>query len=622
MKMDDELAEAKEAFALCAEAEADNREAALDDLRFARLGEQWPDDIRNRRAREMRPCLTINRLPSFIRQVVNDARQNKPSIKVKPVDSASDPATAEILNGLIRNIEYTSNADIAYDTAAEFAVTMGIGYIRIGIEYACDDNFDKDLRIQRVANPFSIYGDPHSTAADSSDWNMAFVVDRLSKETFRQRYKDAEEVDWNALGYGKLEAPWLEDDEILVAERWLREEVPSTLLLLSNGLALREEQYLAQKEIFDASLVQVVGERPTRRYRIRQTLMTGAEILETNDWAGRYIPIIPVYGEEVNVEGKRWFRSLIRDAKDAQQMHNYWRTCATELVALAPKAPFIGAKGSFDSDIARWETANTESHPFLEYDPVPGQMPPQRQPFAGPPAGALNEALLASDDMKAIMGLYDASLGARSNETSGVAIRTRQRQGDIATFHFIDNLQRGIRHAGRVLLDLIPAVYNTARIVRVLGQEGEARNVAIAPAGAPSANVGPQQGFDRVYDVTLGKYDVAVESGPAFSTQREEAVSALIELIRAYPPAATVVGDLIVKMMDFPNAAEVAARLQQARAGDPEKQKMGEIIQALQAQLAKLSADKTIEAQKAKIDAFNAETDRLKVMQNLAQAWY
>jgi hypothetical protein len=198
---DDFLHEARKCFEQMVEAENHNRAEAEDDIRFARLAEQWPDDIRTQRQRDGRPCLTINKLPAFIRQVVNDCRQNKPAIKVHPADSVADVATAKIISGLIRHIEYASNADIAYDTAVECAVTGGFGFLRIGLDYAHDDSFDLDIKIDRVLNPFSVYGDPNSTAADSSDWNKAFIVERLSHEEFEREYAQAEK---NRLGRPRL----------------------------------------------------------------------------------------------------------------------------------------------------------------------------------------------------------------------------------------------------------------------------------------------------------------------------------------------------------------------------------------------------------------------------------
>jgi hypothetical protein len=635
------LEDARALFDKAAEAEDENRKDAVDDLKFARLAQQWPDRIKEHRQREHRPCLTINKCPAFIRQVVNDARQNKPAIKVRPVDSAADLKTAEVMSGLIRNIEYTSNAEVAYDTATDFAVTMGFGYIRVKVDYAHDDTFDKDLLIERVANPFSVYGDPASEAADSSDWNHAFVTKMLEKDEFGALYKGADEVDWADVGYGDLSQPWFEDDFVMVAEHWKREVAEKKLLMLSDGTPIPEEAFLEHRDEFAAIGVMPAGpERMVRGHKIKHWLMTGAEVLEENDWPGRYIPIIPVYGEEVNSEGKRYFRSLIRDAKDAQRNFNYWRTSATELVALAPKAPFIGEEGAFDVDPEKWASANVESHAYLEY--ARGKGPPQRQPFAGVPAGALQEALNSSDDMKAIMGLHDASLGARSNEVSGRAIIARQREGDVSTFHFLDNLSRAIRHTGRVLIDLIPHVYTGERVIRVLGPEGAVSKVPLnvpivdqaqhpgqaepgqtqqpgAPGGQADAPA-PQ-----IYNFTMGKYDLAVETGPSFTTRREEAATQMIELMRAFPAAASVLGDLLAKNLDWPGADEIAKRLQSinpaAQKGNPEMARMGQMIRQLTARLQALAADKTLEAQKLAIEtrkadnaAFDSETKRLDVL--------
>lgn len=623
---DDILKDAREAFDLACEHEAENRREALDDIRFARLGEQWPDKVRKDRELDGRPCLTINRLPAFIRQVVNDARQNKPSIVCHPVDDAADPETAEIFNGLIRNIEQSSDAEVAYDTALDFAVTGGFGYFRINTRYATDDGFDQDLVIERVANPFSIYGDPHSTAADSSDWNTAFVVDTLPKAAFAARWKGAEAVDWTSDGYAGLRGPWLDGDQVMVAEHWRREAVMRTIFALSDGQVVEEGVYRAQKAMFDALGVSVVGRpRQVSSHKVTQRIMTGAEVLETVDWAGKFIPIVPVYGEELHVDGKRRLRSLVRDAKDPQRMFNYWRTTSTELVALSPKAPFIGRKGAFESDAAKWATANVQTHAYLEYD---GPEPPQRQPFAGPPAGALQEALHASDDMKAIMGLYEASLGARSNETSGRAIMARQREGDVSTFHYIDNLARAIRHAGRILIDLIPRVYATPRIVRVLGPGGEARLAPVNQRFEAQAAEAAERGrkLEKIYDLSVGKYDLTVRSGPSFTSRREEAATQMIELIRAYPPAAPLIGDLLAKNLDWPGADEIARRLaatlpDAVKPGSPEieaaKAQIGKLAQALQAAGAKINAleqDHEHEARRLEIAAFEAETKRMQAV--------
>ncbi len=623
-QQEDLLQGAREAFDEAVEAEADNRREWLDDFKFARLGEQWPEDVRKAREKDARPCLTINKLPAFLRQVVNDSRQNRPSITVRPADSSGDPATARVINGLIRNIEYTSNADVAYDTALECAATGGFGYLRVRTQYAHDDTFDLDIVIDRVANPLTVYGDPRSSAADSSDWNVGFVTEMVPLEVFKRTYRGAQAADFDAQSYDALKGPWRDGDDVRVAEYWRREEVRGQLLQLSNGQLVDGEVFVRNQALFAQAGLTVAGAREVRRHKVMQYMLSGAEVLSETEWPGRFIPVIPVYGDEVNIEGRRYFRSLFRDAKDAQRMFNYWRTTSTELVALAPRAPFIGPKGFAKSD-PHWRTANTENHAFLEYD---GQVAPQRQGFTGPPAGALQEALNASDDMKAIMGLYDASLGARSNETSGVAITARQREGDVSTFHFIDNLARAIRHTGRILIDLIPKVYTGPRIVRVIGQDGTAQTVPI------NQQVQMPNGAAAIFDLTAGKYDLTVETGPSFTTKRQEAAAQMTEFMRAVPGAAQLIGDLLAKNLDWPGAEEIAQRLramlppqlqgqnpqlaqmqQQMQALQQQLQQGGQAFAALQAENQRLKGDLSIKAREADIKAFSAETDRLEAVQ-------
>lgn len=623
-------------FKLCQDYETDNRKAALEDLRFARLGEQWPDEVVLKRRLDARPCMTFNRMPTFIRSVVNEGRQNKPAIKVHPADSEADPKTAEVINGLIRNIEYSSNADVAYDTGLDFAASCGFGYWRVGMEYSHDDTFEMDLEIQRVANVFSVYGDYESTSADSSDWMRAFVVDSMSKKEFQRKYKGKEEIDWQSDAYADIPPEWMEGENIIIAEYWRRKEVPRTIVLLSDGRVVHKD-WLAE-EVPDTDgmtnqmLVESLGlttgeERETTGYQVTQYIMNGVEILTTNKWAGRYIPISVVYGEELNIEGKRYFRSLIRDAKDAQRNFNYWRTTSTELVALAPKMPFIGKTGQFTTDADKWARANTDSLPYIEYDDD-DQAPagaPQRQGYGGVPAGALQEAANASDDMKSVIGIYDASLGARSNETSGVAINARKTQGENSTYHFIDNQARAIRHTGRILIDLIPHCYNTQRIIRVMGTDKKASTV---PVNQPKPQPGAQQAEDgtaQIYDLTVGKYDLTVDTGPGFQTQREEAAYGMTELVRAYPPAAAVIAPQLAKMQDWPDADKIAAQLEALAPGaggqNPQVQQLQQQLQQVQQQAGQLdqqlkdkNADHQINMRKADTDAFNAETNRIKAL--------
>jgi hypothetical protein len=550
------LARARAEFARAREAGREDREAAAEDLRFARLGEQWPEAIRRARELEGRPCLTLNRLPAFIRQVVNEARQNRPAITCHPVDSAADPGTAEVLNGLIRNIEQSSDADVAYDTALDFAVTCGFGVLRIVARPAESGGEDLDLAIERVADPLSVWGDPDSQAADSSDWDVAFVTRQMRREAFLARWPDAEPVDWSDAATAGAVSANETGDTVTLVEYWRREAVTRRIVTLADGRELEAEAFELRRPFLEAAGLAPVGSpREVAGVRVVQRILSGAAVLETVDWPGRFIPLVPVYGEEVRVDGRRRLRGLVRDGRDAQRMFNYWRTTSTELAALAPRAPFIGRKGAFDTDQAKWATAHSQTHAYIEYD---GPEPPIRQPFAGVPAGALQEALNAADDLKSILGLHDASLGARSNETSGKAILARQREGDVSTFHYIDNLSRAIRHAGRILIDLIPKVYSTQRMVRILGADGAPALVEVNGEGG---------GGGRVFDLGVGRYDLTVRAGPSFASRREEAASQMIELIRAFPPAAPLIGDLLAKNLDWPGAEEVARRLARANGG-------------------------------------------------------
>jgi len=613
-KDDEVLREAQEAFDLAAEHEDENRKTALEDIRFALLDEQWPTDLVAMRKKLGLPCHVYNKLGTYIAQVVNDARQNKPAIKCHPADSKADVATAQIYNGLIRHIEVSSKAPVAYDTALEHATAGGFGYFRIGTKYACDDTFDLDLILDRIANPFSVYGDPYSTAADSADWNSAFVVDRITKAEFAKRYKGAEAVDWLGDGYTGLKDPWLDGEQVMIAEWWRREKVKKKILLLSDQQVMAEDVYERNKPQLDALGVEVVSRREIKSQNVTQILLTGAEVLEENDWAGQYIPLVPVYGHEINVEGKRYFRALVHRAIDAQRSYNFARTKATETIALAPITPFLGPKGAFLTDQAKWETANVDAHAYIEYD---GNVPPQRQPFPGVPSGWFQEALTSADDIKATIGLFDASLGAQSNETSGKAIMARQREGDTSTFHFIDNLSRAIEHAGRILIDLIPKVYTGERIVRVLGQDNAATTV---PLGTPQPVMGPdgQQQMDpntgapltRIYDLGVGKYDLTVETGPSFTTRREESVLGMTELLRAMPAAAPVIGPRLAKNSDWPEADEIGEELKQlaaaATGGDPGAAQAAQV-------------DTQIKQQELQVKAYEAETKRMEVVWKLKE---
>ena len=612
---------ARDIFEQADERENDTRVEALDDLRFARLGEQWPTNIKQARELDGRPCLTINKMPAFIRQVVNDARQNKPSITVNPADNRADPETAEIINGLIRNIQVVSDADIATDTAIESAVSGGFGYFRIDITE--DEDEVKDIAFGRIANPFCVYGDPHNEAADSSDWNNCLIVSNMRKSEFESRYKGKEQVDWDVTGYTGLPSPWMNGDEIMVAEFWNRVDGKEDVVDLSDGTTVSIEWFEKSQAWLMLQQIVPTAFRKRKTKKVTQYILTGCEVLETVEWPGKYIPIVPVYGDEINVEGKRVFRSLINPAKDAQRMHNYWRTTATELVALAPKAPWLVESESIVNP-GKWATANNVAHAYLEYKK--GTAMPQRQPFSGVPAGVLQEALNAADDMKSIMGIYDASLGARSNETSGVAINARKMEGDVSTFHFIDNLTRSIRHAGRIVIDLIQKVYDAERVVRVLGEDMKPKNVQLQPGAGQEEQTGVEQeegdeaAMTRAFDLTAGKYDLVVKTGPSYTTLREQTRTEIVEIIRAFPAAATILGPMYLRHCDWPGADDAAEKLEQAGEAEQQGQAPEPMSQADMVKAQNEAEKNNIAREKVGIDGYKAETDRMTAQANIFRA--
>lgn len=663
----DEIDEIKADFHIDEEAWEENRRDFLEDIRFGRNEEQWPEEIRRQRDLDGRPCLTLNQLHTFIFQVINSARQNKPGIVVHPVGSGSDPEVAELFNGLIRHIEQSSDGDVAYDTAMDNSVSGGFGFFRVNTRYACDDDFTQDITLERIFDAASVYPDAHSTGPDSGDWNRCHILFSMAKKAFEKKYPGKDAVSFD--GELRSQDHITEEEQVQLCERWTREEVlrPITALAAMDpmqALAMPDAAhqaaqmagdkmivdmavYEANKDLFDSLGMKPVGKpRDVKSYKVTQFIVSGAEVLETVDWAGTYIPIVPVWGEELSVEGKRKLRSLIRGAKDAQRMYNYWKTTSTELVALAPKTPFIGKKGAFDTDAAKWATSNTENHAYIEYD---GQEMPQRQPFASVPTGAIQEAASAQSDIKSIVGIFNSSIGAPSNETSGVAIDARDKQADTGSFHFTDNLSRALRHCGRILLDLIPKVYSTPRMLRILLPDGKPQMVPVnqkfqqpvmGPDGQPVPHVDPQTGqpavndngekimktVEKLFDLTVGKYDLVVKAGPSFATQRDQIVQMCTEIIRVFPAAAPVLADIIFRNYDMPGADEVADRLyalmpQQAKGDDPRIQQGMALIKELQQKLAameienqRLKGKQGYDQGKLEIDAFRAQTDRIEVM--------
>lgn len=555
----DLLATAKKRFTLSAEAWQDRRAAAADDIRFA-AGDQWPDEIAAQRKATRRPMLTINRILPAIRQITNDQRQNRAALLVHPVDDFADVEVAKKIQGLLRHIDYNSNADTAYDTAFDHAAKGGFGYWRVVTEYADPLSFDQDLKIKRIPNQFKVYMDPSSRDPDGSDAGWGFIVDDMDPEDYKAAHpnsKMASMSDFQSLGDQIPE--WLPGGKIRVAEYFWKEYRKVPLCLLSNGEVVEKAQLESLEEQMAAAGITVKADRDAQVPVVMWALLNGCEVIEKKETVfDLWIPIIPVYGDEVEIDGKVDYRGIPRDAKDPQRMFNFWATAETETIALAPRAPYMVAEGQIEGHEKKWAVANTENLPYLPYKPksLDGNLvpPPQRQTFE-PAVQAISQArMLAADDLKSVTGIYDAALGARSNETSGRAINARSAQAQTSNFHLIDNLRRSQRHSGRILVRAIPKVYDAARAVRILGEDGTTEIVKINQEIE-------ERGEKRIYDFSVGKYDVVLDSGPSFATKRQEAAVSMNEIARGFPKIMEVAGDLLVKNLDWPGSQELMERL-------------------------------------------------------------
>ena len=650
----DILATARARLDLAMSALSESREDENDDLKFYAGSPdnhwQWPADVLATRGAvqgqtiNARPCLTINKLPQHVRQVTNDQRQNRPGAKVIPVDDNADVEVADIFNGMIRHIEYISDADVAYDTACENQVSYGEGYIRLLTEYCEDNTFDQDIKIGRVRNSFSVYMDPTIQDPTGADAKWCFVTEDITKAEFERMYPDAAPITTlQSLGVGDQSiSNWLNEDTIRIADYYYI-DFDRTTLNLYPGNATAFEGTPEDKQL-RAIYGKPKKSRESDRAKVKYCKINGYEILEEREWAGKYIPVIRIVGNEFEVDGRLYVSGLVRNAKDAQRMYNYWVSQEAEMLALAPKAPFIGYGGQFEGYENQWKTANTQNWPYLEVNPdvtdgQGGMLPlPQR---AQPPmasSGLLQAKAGASEDIKSTTGQYNASLGMGSNERSGKAILARQREGDVGTYHYGDNLARGVRHVARQLVDLIPKIYDTQRIARIIGEDGETKMIKINPEQPQPVNkIVDQQGIviEKIYNPGVGKYDVVAITGPGYATKRQEALEAMAQLLQGNPQLWAVAGDLFVKNMDWPGAQEMSKRF--AKTIDPKFMSDGEdnpALQAAQQQMQAMGAEmdqmhemlknvgKSIEMQEqerkdfeAMVKGYDAETKRLAQVQ-------
>lgn len=547
------------------ERERDNITEAYDDLEF-RAGNQWPESVKSERDADYRPTLTINRIPQFVRQVTGDIRMMRPSIRVVPVDNRGDQKTAEVEAGMIRYIENRSDAQYAYTQGADSQVACGIGHWRVVTEYADNSTFNQEIRIGGIDDGVSVVWDPDAVLPNKEDAKFCFVPVDISRAKFEEDYPDKPVADFEreaSVATIQNYNEWHGDDFVRVAEYWEKRPEKRKLALLPGGSIddLTDEE---DQEYITGLLMQGARIEERDGECVYRSVITAAHILEKPvKWPGRYIPIVPVIGEEVKIGRKVIRHGIVRFAKDPQRMYNYFRSAQTEAVALQPKAPFIGTEKNFEDNQVEWESANRKNWPFLRYKPdnANGGAAPVRSSPAVNTAGIDEGLLMSADEMKAVIGIYDASLGQKSNETSGKAINARQRESDVGTFVYVDNFARAIRHTGRILLDLIPHVYDTERVIRTVGDDGKIDLVEInkeqivgtQPTGDPIKQI--------MHDVTLGAYDVVMETGPSYATKREEAKEGMTAFAQSAPNAAALILDYIAAAQDWPNSDKIAKRL-------------------------------------------------------------
>lgn len=573
MNKADLLKEIRERYDTGWSADIHNREEMESDLRYV-AGEQWPEDVRLERESDERPCVVENRLPQFVRQVANDMRSNPPAVKVLPGSGGADKAVADILTGMVRDIEARSSTKRPYVSAGASAARCGIGYWRVVTDYESPTSFEQVINLDVIPNPFAVVWDPTSVTVTREDANWCFVLEEIPEDEFPLMYPKAQPISFDGKDHDAWSSGWMNGDKktIRVAEYWRKVKEPAKVCLLANGQSGFKDDL---PEGIPPEMI--VAERESDRVRVEMIKTNGFEILEeAQEWPTPHIPIVPVVGEEFSVGDMRLRHSVIRFAKEPQQLYNYWLSTQTEHLALQPKAPYVATAAQVEGYEDVWKTANTTNHSVLVYnvDPTAPNSRPQREQPPASSSAFTEQVLRAGDAMKATTGIYDAGLGAQGNETSGKAIQARDRQGDVSTFEFRDNLNASVEYTGRILVDLIPVIYDTPRMIRVLGEDGEEN---FAEINKPVMGEDGSQIIEN--DLRVGQYNVHIKTGPSFTTRRQEAAESMLQFIQTSPQSAQIVMDLIAKNMDWPGADEFSERFKKMlppevrlETDDPEEQ--------------------------------------------------
>ena len=545
----------------------DQRKLAIADTKFV-MGDsdnhwQWREEDYKNREKDERVCLTVNISAQHCNQIINQIRQNRPSLKVSPADSGADKKTAEILAGLIRNIHASSGADAAHDTGAEHAIYGGEGYWRVITEYENEKSFLQTIKVKQITNPLTVIIDPDAKEPDKSDANWGFIFEDLPKDEVILEHPEITGVsDWEDTG-----DDWVTNDHVRVAEYFYCERIDDTLLMLSDG------SVGFKSELGDRQLplgIEVVKERKTKRKKWKWCKLLGGQDkpIEEKDWAGAYLPIISVVGKEVNVNGEVIRKGQVRDLKDPARMVNFAYSETVQTLALQNKIPYMAAAEALEGYEDEWRDANKTNLAALRYnayDDNGNALPkPTRESAAVLPTAQVQLLQLSTEQMRAASGQQNSNFGIRSEAQSGIGIQRLKQQGEVATFHFPDNLARAMRYEGMVLLDLIQKVYDTARVVRILGLDGKEEHAKLDPQMQMAYMKQVNAEVEQIFNPTVGHYDVTIDTGPSYQTLRQEGAQNLNELAGRNPALMSIAGDIIMRAQDFPMAEQLADRLAKA----------------------------------------------------------
>jgi len=544
-------------------------DAAEDDLRvvYDIDGGQWPDAIRKEREAAGRPIITTNKILKFVRQLRGDQMMNRPRIKVIPVDNKSDPKMAELYNGLIRQIEYLSSAEIIYDTAYMSSVSSSIGFFRITTQFTKENPFLQEIRLKRILNPMSVHFDPMAVEFTLSDARYCFVEEMIRKEEFKRLYPDAEELAFS--GSDDLIGDWDRGDSIRVAEYFWKEPEKQKVVMLKTGEVIGLGGKVTTEYIISKG-GEIIKEKTITKDKVKWCKTNGYDILEKEkEWVGSNIPIIPVFGDEIVCGGKKHYLSLARGAKGPQQMYNYWATAATENVAMTPKNPYIVDHRQISGFENEWNDAHLNNRMFVRYNQIPGIDKPHKESPAQVPAAIISMMQSTAYDIEDHLGRYESSKGEAGNERSGKAIIARIAQSDKGTYTFVDNLARAIVYAGRQMIEIVPKIYDTPRALSIMGENGQQ---IVVDVNKPVLNKFGDVGVEN--DLSVGTYDLIATAGASYSSKRQEMTAMMIESLQYAPQLANVIAPLIFKYSDYPGSEEIYGEIKKqmdAMQQQPEK---------------------------------------------------